>query len=50
MLFKNLDRTSKRATDFTITEINWLTLFKEIIAVYSVSHTKAIKTPVGKMQ
>jgi hypothetical protein len=40
MLFKNPVRTSKRTPHFTITEINWLTLFKEIIAVYSVYHTK----------
>jgi hypothetical protein len=33
MLFKNSVRTSKRTPDFTITTINWLTLFKEIIAV-----------------
>jgi hypothetical protein len=31
MLFKNSIRTSKRTPHFTITEINWLTLFKEII-------------------
>jgi hypothetical protein len=35
MLFKNSVRTSKRTPHFTITKINWLTLFKEIIAVYS---------------
>jgi hypothetical protein len=40
MLFKNPVRTSKRTLDFTITKINWLTLFKEIIAVYSESDTK----------
>jgi hypothetical protein len=28
MLFKNPVRTSKRTPHFTITEINWLTLFK----------------------
>jgi hypothetical protein len=28
MLFKNSVRTSKRTPHFTITEINWLTLFK----------------------
>jgi hypothetical protein len=31
MLFKNSARTSKRTPHFTITKINWLTLFKEII-------------------
>jgi hypothetical protein len=39
MLFKNSVRTSKRTPHFTITKINWLTLFKEIIAVYSENHT-----------
>jgi hypothetical protein len=40
MLFKNSVRTSKRTPHFTITKINWLTLFKEIIVVY----TKHINT------
>jgi hypothetical protein len=40
MLFKNSVRTSKRTPHFTITEINWLTLSKEIIAVYSENLTK----------
>jgi hypothetical protein len=35
MLFKNSVRTSKRTPYFTVTKINWLMLFKEIIAVYS---------------
>jgi hypothetical protein len=30
VLFKNSVRTSKRTPHFTITRINWLTLFKEI--------------------
>jgi hypothetical protein len=34
----------KETLHFTITKINWLTLFKEIIAVYSVNHTKHINT------
>jgi hypothetical protein len=38
MLFKNPDRTSKRTPHFTITKINWLTLFKEIIDVCSENH------------
>jgi hypothetical protein len=42
MLFKYSVRTSKRTPHFTITKINWLTLFKEIIAVYSENHTKPI--------
>jgi hypothetical protein len=44
MLFKNSVRTSKRTPHFTITKINWLTLFKEIIAVYSENDTKPINT------
>jgi hypothetical protein len=44
MLFKNSVRTSKRTPHFTVTKINWLTLFKEIIAVYSESDTKPINT------
>jgi hypothetical protein len=44
MLFKNPARTSKRTPHFTIAKINWLTLFKEIIAVYSKSDTKYINT------
>jgi hypothetical protein len=44
MLFKNSVRTSKRTPHFTITKINWLTLFKEIIAVYSENHAKPINT------
>jgi hypothetical protein len=44
MLFKNPVRTSKRTAHFTITKINWLMLFKEIIAVYSENHTKPIIT------
>jgi hypothetical protein len=44
MLFKNSVRTSKRIPHFTITEINWLTLFKKIIAVHSEKHIKPINT------
>jgi hypothetical protein len=44
ILFKNLDRTSKRTPNFTITKINWLMLFEEIIAVYSENHAKPINT------
>jgi hypothetical protein len=44
MLFKNSVRTSKRTPHFTIIKINWLTLFKEIIAVYSENHAGPINT------
>jgi hypothetical protein len=40
MLFKNSVRTSKRTPHFTITNINWLMLFKEIIAVYAENYTE----------
>jgi hypothetical protein len=48
MLFKYSVRTEKKTPDFTITEINWLTLFKEIIAVYSQNHMKGINTLCGQ--
>jgi hypothetical protein len=44
MLFKNSVRTSKRTPHFIITKINWLTLFKEIIAVFSENHAKPVNT------
>jgi hypothetical protein len=44
ILVKNSVRTSKRTPHFTITKINWLILFKEIIAVYSENHAKPINT------
>jgi hypothetical protein len=44
ILFKNSVRTTKKTPHFTITKINWLTLFKEIIAVYSENHMKPINT------
>jgi hypothetical protein len=43
MLFKNAVRTSRRTPHFTITKIYWLTLFKEIIAVYTDNHAMSIK-------
>jgi hypothetical protein len=44
MIFKNSARTAKKRQLFTITKINWLTLFKEIIAVYTENYTKHIDT------
>jgi hypothetical protein len=44
MLFKNPARTSKRTPHFTITNVNWLMLFEEIIAVYSENHAKPKNT------
>jgi hypothetical protein len=43
-LFKNAVPASKKTQRFTITKINWLTLCKEIIAVYSENYTKYINT------
>jgi hypothetical protein len=43
-MFKNSARTAKKTPHFTITKINWLTLFKEIIAVYSENHMKSTNT------
>jgi hypothetical protein len=42
-VYKNIVRTSKRTPHFTITKINWLTLFKEIIAVYTEDHMISIQ-------
>jgi hypothetical protein len=44
MLFKNSVRTSKRTPNFTITKVNWLMLFKEIIAVYSENDVKPVSS------
>jgi hypothetical protein len=40
LIFENSVRTAKKTPHFTITKINWLTLFKEIIAVYSENYKK----------
>jgi hypothetical protein len=40
LLFNNSVRTAKKTQLFTITKISLLTLFKEIIAVYTENHTK----------
>jgi hypothetical protein len=42
IIFKNSARTSKRKPHFTITRIKWLTLFKEMVAVYSKNRIKHI--------
>jgi hypothetical protein len=38
IIFKNSVRTSKRTPHFTITKIDWLMLFKELIDVYNEKH------------
>jgi hypothetical protein len=49
MLFKNPVHTSNRTPHFTITKINWLMPFKEIIAVYNENHTKPINKNAALM-
>jgi hypothetical protein len=44
IIFKNSVRTAKKTQHFTITKIDWLMLFKEIIPVYTDNHTKPINT------
>jgi hypothetical protein len=48
MIFDNPARTAKKTPHFTVTKINRLTLFKEVIAVYSENRTKPINTPCGQ--
>jgi hypothetical protein len=38
IIFKNSVRTENKTQHLTVTKINWLTLFKEIIAVYCENH------------
>jgi hypothetical protein len=47
-VFKHSVRTAKKTQLFTITKINWLTLFKEIIAVYCENNKKHNNTLCGK--
>jgi hypothetical protein len=42
IIFNNSVRTAKKTPHFTVAEINQLTLFKEIIAVYRENHMKNI--------
>jgi hypothetical protein len=44
IIFKHSARTAKKTPHFTVTKINWLTLFKEIIAVCCENHMKQINT------
>jgi hypothetical protein len=48
ILFKNFVRTSKKTQYFTIANINWLMLFKEIIAVHSENHMKPVRSLCGQ--
>jgi hypothetical protein len=48
MLFKNPVRTSKRTPHFTITKINWLTLFKfNYEPLYILNPSEEQRTPDG---
>jgi hypothetical protein len=47
MILKNSDVTSKK-THVSITKVNWVLLFKEIIAVYFEANTKPAKTLCGQ--
>jgi hypothetical protein len=44
IILKNSVRTAKKTTHFNITKINRLTLFREIIAVYSRNLKKPVTT------
>jgi hypothetical protein len=44
----NSVRTAKKTQHFTITNINWLTLFKEMITVCFENHTKPMNTLCGQ--
>jgi hypothetical protein len=46
-VFKYSVRAVKKTHLFIITKINWLTLFKEIIPVYTENHTKLSNTKCG---
>jgi hypothetical protein len=47
VMFKNSVWTSKITQPFTITKINWLILFKGIVAVYNEDHTKLLKYSIA---
>jgi hypothetical protein len=44
IIFKNPVRIAKKTPHFTITKINWFSLFKERVAVYSENLTKPVNT------
>jgi hypothetical protein len=44
IIVENSVRTSKRTPHFTITKINWLMLFKEIIDVWNEKLKKCVNT------
>jgi hypothetical protein len=48
IIFKNSVPTSKKIQYFSITKINWLMLFREIIPVYPKNNMKTINTLCGQ--
>jgi uracil DNA glycosylase len=48
MLFKNSVHTAKKTQHFSITNISWFMLFKEIITVFSENPMKPINTLCGQ--
>jgi hypothetical protein len=50
VLFNNSVRTAKKTQHFTITKLNLLILFEEIIAVYTENHTKYKKVQISDCQ
>lgn len=42
IVFGNQNRTSKETQHMQFTNINWLILFKKIIAFYAVHHTENV--------
>jgi hypothetical protein len=48
IIFKNSVHTAKKTQHVSITKINWLMLFKEIIPVYSENHTNPINSLCGQ--
>jgi hypothetical protein len=47
-MFKNPVPTSKKTQRLSIARIDWLMLFREIIAVYSENHIKTTNTLCGQ--
>jgi hypothetical protein len=50
IIYKISVRSSKKTQHFTITKINCLMLFKEMIVVYSVKHENPYRPKHSKMQ
>jgi hypothetical protein len=49
MIFNSSVLTAKKTPHLTVTKINRLTLFKEIIAVYCENHTKQMNTEKNQL-